>query len=55
VADNRNNHLERACWCNACRWHGVVGKLIARDKLRCPKCDSVDVEYPIVTAPERMQ
>ena len=34
--------LEGAAVCLDCRWKGRVGELMARDTLRCPKCDSAN-------------
>ncbi len=42
-------NFDRSCWCDACKWHGTVGQLIAGNKpgLRCPKCDSPQIAYPV--------
>lgn len=29
--------------CLTCSWKGTFGKLMARDVLRCPKCNSADL------------
>ena len=57
VKNFENAHLERAIHCNACKWAGVTGELIAGSKpgLRCPKCDSPDLGYFIADAPDRLQ
>lgn len=47
--------LQRAVTCQACRWKGVNGTLIAADRLRCPSCRSDDIAWFIVDAPERLQ
>lgn len=38
-----------------CGWVGRMGELIARDVLRCPKCDGSDIRYFIADAPGRLQ
>jgi len=50
-----DQHLHRDVACDACSWVGINGELIARDKLRCPKCDSDKIRYFIADAPERLQ
>ena len=40
--------IERDCmdemWlCLACRWKGRLGAVLAKDKLRCPECNSDDL------------
>lgn len=47
--------LQRAVTCQACRWTGTNGKLIAADRLCCPSCRSDDIAWFIVDAPERLQ
>jgi RNase P subunit RPR2 len=31
--------MESPVACDSCGWIGKYGEVIARDKLRCPKCD----------------
>ncbi len=50
-----NEHLRRSIYCNDCPWIGISGDLIARDKLRCPKCDSDRVTYLVAGAPKQLQ
>jgi predicted Zn-ribbon and HTH transcriptional regulator len=35
----RPNPLDHPIACNGCGWIGVYGEAIAKDTLRCPKCD----------------
>lgn len=48
-------NLSRDVACKACPWTGKNGDLIARDRLRCPKCDSDQIRYFIAEAPEQVQ
>lgn len=50
-----NQHLRRSMYCDNCDWIGISGELIARDKLRCPKCDSERVKYLVADAPQTVQ
>jgi len=52
--DSAQTHLERMVIC-VCGWIGRAGDLIAKDKLRCPRCDSDKVSYQIAEPPERYQ
>lgn len=40
-----NAHLKLGCVCSTCSWEGVNGELIAKDKLRCPNCNSSAIHY----------
>jgi Zn finger protein HypA/HybF involved in hydrogenase expression len=55
TAYDDNQHLKRSMYCDDCPWVGISGELIARDKLRCPKCDSANVKYLVADSPERLQ
>jgi predicted Zn-ribbon and HTH transcriptional regulator len=35
----RPDRMESPVACDSCGWIGKYGEVIARDKLRCPKCD----------------
>jgi hypothetical protein len=48
-------HLKRHCGCVDCKWQGFTGRLIARDKLRCPRCDSDYILYYTLPAPASVQ
>lgn len=51
-----NEYLKRPIVCETCRWKGVNGDLIAKDVLRCPKCNGSKFDYfMIANAPERIQ
>lgn len=39
-----DQHLTRWVTCS-CGWLGTTGKLIARDKLRCPECSGDEIKY----------
>lgn len=40
-------HLNRYVSCRQCKLLTTAGKLIAKDVLRCPRCDSDDIMYPM--------
>ena len=35
----RPDHFDRPVSCDDCAWIGSYREVIAKDKLRCPKCD----------------
>ena len=40
----QDHRLKWITRCPTCNWIGRMGELIAKDVLRCPKCNSADVE-----------
>jgi hypothetical protein len=52
---DENRHLKRACGCVDCQWIGINGQLIAKDKLRCPRCGSDYIIYYTSAAPKSLQ
>lgn len=54
---DENRHLKRPVRCEGggCEWIGLNGDLIAKDKLRCPECDSDQIRYFINKAPVNLQ
>ena len=42
---DQDMHLKRAVICEGCAWAGISGELIAKDKLRCPRCDGDQIHY----------
>lgn len=47
--------LDRTITCATCSWAGRLGKLIAGDKLRCPRCRSDQIGYLTPNASEALQ
>ncbi len=52
---DRNQHLKRPVSCDDCGWIGINGELIAKDVLRCPKCDGNNIQYFVADAPAAIQ
>ena len=39
--------LDRFVTCVTCGWVGKLGKVMAKDTLRCPKCNSAAIGYVV--------
>lgn len=58
---DENQHLKRHVYCDGgydgddCKWVGVNGELVAKDKLRCPKCGSSQIRYLVAETPASVQ
>jgi predicted Zn-ribbon and HTH transcriptional regulator len=39
--------LDRFVTCGTCGWVGKLGKVMAKDVLRCPKCNSAEIGYVV--------
>jgi predicted Zn-ribbon and HTH transcriptional regulator len=55
MTDKDDMHLHRLVTCVQCTWSGRSGELIARDKIRCPKCDSPNIQYIMADPPKKVQ
>lgn len=42
LLENPKDALAEPAVCLDCSWKGTVGALMAKDTLRCPKCDSAN-------------
>jgi len=47
ITDGERDVLDRFVTCGTCGWVGKLGKVMAKDVLRCPKCNSGEIGYVV--------